>query len=313
MITDIKVADKMLVIAPAITIWSARRKMQAEDFGDSKDALPPDEIASLGTKKLCPPERLRPFAMLKSRATSLLARHGIPFMVPGAWLVPADKAGEINKALEEIKADFDREKESFLGEYTRITSDWVLAHPDYAEMLARSMASPDYVRSRLSFGWRAFSLKISRNSNIKGDLENLGNSVFADIAKEAKTVHREVFLDKETVTQKALNPIRALAEKLRGLSFIHPQVLAATSLVQSCLDRMPAKGEVAGSHLGEVLALMTLLTDPVALEDATSSMVQHNAAPETFIIPAPVHTVTKPAPIAAMPPKRSMIRNVGLW
>ena len=312
MITDIKITDKMLVIAPAITIWSARRKMQAEDFGDSKDALPPDDIASLGVKKLCPPEKLRPFAMLKSRATSLLARHGIPFL-PGAWLVPADKASELNKALEEIKADFDREKESFLNDYTRITSDWVMAHPDFAEMLVKSMASPDYVRSRLSFGWRAFALRMTRNSNIRDELENLGNSVFIDIAKEAAVVKREVFADRDSVTQKALNPIRALAEKLRGLSFIHPQVLAATSLVQSCLERMPAKGEISGSHLGEVLALLSLLTNPVALEDATSRMVQHNAAPETFIIPAPVPTATKPAPIAAMPPKRSMIRNVGLW
>ena len=312
MITDIKVADKMLVIAPAITIWSARRKMQAEDFGDSKDALPPDEIATLGVKKLCPPERLRPFNMLKSRATSLLARHGIPFL-PGAWLVPADKAGEINKALEEIKADFDREKESFLGEYTRITSDWVLAHPNYAEMLVKSMASPDYVRSRLSFGWRAFALRMTRNSNIRDELEGLGNSVFADIAKEAAVVQREVFADRDSVTQKALNPIRTLAEKLRGLAFVHPQIASASTLVQSCLERMPVKGEISGSHLGEVLALMTLLTNPAALEDATSRMVQHNAAPETFIIPAPVPTATKPAPIAAMPPKRSMIRNVGLW
>ena len=313
MITDIKVADKMLVIAPAITIWSARRKMQAEDFGDSKDALPPDEIATLGVKKLCPPERLRPFAMLKSRATSLLARHGIPFMVPGAWLVPADKASEINKELTQIQADFNAEKEAFLNDYTRITSDWVMAHPNYAEMLVRSMASPDDVRSRLSFGWRAFALRMTRNSNIKDEMENLGNSVFADIAKEAAVVKREVFAGRDSVTQKSLNPVRTLAEKLRGLGFIHPQIASAVTLVQTCLDYMPAKGEISGSHLGEVLALMTLLTDPVALEDATSRMVQHNAAPETFIIPAPVHTVTKPAPIAAMPPKRSMIANVGLW
>ena len=312
MITDIKVADKMLVIAPAITIWSARKKMQAEDYGTDKDNLPPDEIATLGVKKLCPPEKLRPFAMLKSRATSLLARHGIPFL-PGAWLVPADKASEINKALEEIKVDFDREKESFLNDYTRITSDWIMAHPDYAEMLVKSMASPDYVRSRLSFGWRAFALRMTRNSNIKDEMENLGNSVFADIAKQAAVAPREIFSGRDSVTQKALNPVRALAEKLRRLSFIHPQIASAVTLVQSCLDHMPAKGEVAGSHLGEVLALMTLLTNPAALEDATSRMVQHNAAPETFIIPAPVHTVTKPAPIAAMPPKRSMIRNVGLW
>ncbi len=116
MITDLKVADKMMVVAPLITIWSARTKMQPEDYGLDKTNLPPEELATLGVKKLCPPEKLRPFAMLKSRTVSLLSRHGIPFL-PGAWLVPADKATDINKALAEIQADFDAAKESFLAEY----------------------------------------------------------------------------------------------------------------------------------------------------------------------------------------------------
>ena len=82
MITDLKIADKMIVVAPDIRIWSARTKMQPEDYGVEKDNLPPDDLATLGVKKLCPPEKLRPFGMLKSRAVSLLSRIGIPFL-PG--------------------------------------------------------------------------------------------------------------------------------------------------------------------------------------------------------------------------------------
>ena len=305
--TDIKVADKMLVIAPAITIWSARKKMNPEDYGLEKDSLPPDEIASLGVKKLCPLEKLRPFAMLKARATSLLARHGVPFL-PGAWLIPADDAAYINKALGQIKAEFEHEKDAFLMEYDSICADWVKQHPEYAEMLSRSMASPDYVRSRLAFGWRAFSLKMTRNSNIKDEMENLGNSVFADIAKEAKCVQREVFSGKETVTQKALSPIRNLGEKLRALSFIHPQIGMANTLVKFCLEHMPAKGEISGAHLGMVMALVTLLSNPVALEDATNRMTKNGIAPGLVLSPAPMAKENKQAtkPI----PQTSMIDNI---
>ncbi len=309
MITDIKVADKMLVIAPDIRIWSARRKMQAEDYGINATNLPPDDIASLGVKKLCPPESLRPFAMLKSRAVSLLSRIGIPFM-PGSWLVPADKGNEISKTLEAIKREFDRAKEAFLSEYDAICANWQTQHPNHAEMLRNGSVAPDYVRSRLSFGWRAFALRMTKHSNLRDELANLGNSVFADIAREAIVVQREVFTDRQTVSQKALWPIRNLHDKLRGLAFVHPQISAAANLVQTCLERMPKKGEITGADLGTVLALVTLLSDPAALEDATLRMTQKKAQPETLLVPEPP-AETEAIPVVQRP--RSVIANVGLW
>ncbi len=75
MITDLKIADKMLCIAPDIRIWSARTVMQSEDFGDLKDNLPPSDIAKLGTKLLIDPVKLRPFAMYK-RQRQAQGKHG---------------------------------------------------------------------------------------------------------------------------------------------------------------------------------------------------------------------------------------------
>ncbi len=309
MITDIKIADKMMVVAPDIRIWSARTKMQTEDFGDAKDNLPPSDLATLGVKKLCPQERLRPFAMLKSRAVSLLSRIGISFL-PGSWLVPADKANAINKALESIKHDFDQAKDSFMTEYDSICEDWITKHPEHAGMLQNSMASPDYVRSRISMGWHAFALRMTRNSNLKDELANLGNNVFADIAKEAKTVQREVFSGRDVVTQKALSPIRTLGEKLRGLAFVHPLVANAAYITQSCLEAMPTKGNIEGTNLGMVLALLSLLSNPVALEDATLRMTKGKTNTMALLMPtSPVKDEPTPVPV----PSRSVIQNVGLW
>ncbi len=309
MITDIKIADKMLCIAPDIRIWSARTKMQVEDFGDAKDDLPPSDIAKLGTKLLIDPAKLRPFAMLKSRAVSLLSRHGIPFL-PGSWLVPADAAASIKKALTQIQAEFDQAKADFMAEYDTICNDWVVQHNEHAAMLQNSMVSPAYVRSRLSFGWRAFALKMTRNSNIREEMEHLADSVFEDIGKEARVVWREVFEGRETVTQRALSPIRQLHDKLRGLAFVHPQVAHAAELVRNCLDAQPARGNIEGAHLGMVFALLTLLSSPTALEDATSHMAKGKTKAETLLMPAPP-AAAEPIPVPA--PSRSVIQNVGLW
>ena len=303
MITDVHIIDKMLVMALAITLWSATRKMRPEDYKD-RDILPPEDLATPGVKKLCPPEKLRPFGMLKARAASLLSRHGIPFL-PGSWLVPSDAAAAIRTQLEELKKEFDKEKEAFLAEYDSVCAAWIGSHPEYDAMLRGSMASPDYVRSRLSFGWKAFALRVTRHSNLKEDMENLGNSVFEDIAREARGVRRDVFADRDTLTQKALNPLRGLADKLRGLSFIHPQIASASGLVNECLERMPAKGPIEATPLGMALALVTLLSDPSALEDATRRMAEGSIQPETLLLPE-----TDEVKGTDMP---GFIANVGLW
>ena len=309
---DVKIVDKMLVVAPDIRIWTAQTKLRADDFADdAKDLLPPSDLASLGTKRLIDAEKLRPFAKYKSRVVSLLSRRGIPFM-PGSWLIPNEFSGEIDKAMESLRSEFTTAKAAFLSEYDALCAEWIAKHPEHEAMLRNSKVSPAYVRSRLSFDWRIFSLRVNRHSNIRDEIENLGNSVFIDIAKESRAVKKEIFDGRDTVTQRALNPIRNLAEKLRGLAFIHPQVAQAALLADSCLDAMPVKGNIEGTNLGMVLALLALLSSPFDLENATSRMTQGEKA-ETMLIPESVPTVTKPVPVAAMPPKRSMIRNVGLW
>ncbi len=310
MITDIKVAEKALVYMLDVHIWTARRKLTADDFvGDIRDNLPPNELVSLGVKRLCSQERIRPFLMLKSRATSLLQRHGVPFL-HGATIVSASAANDINKALAQIRQDFEKAKSAFMAEYDAICAEWVGMHPEYADMLKNSMESHEYVQKRISFDWHVFGLKVGRNSNIKDELADLGNSVFSDIAREARIVQKEVFTDRQTVSQKALSPIRNLGTKLRALSFIHPHISAAANLAQVCLERMPPKGEITGSDLGLVLALVTLLSDPEALEAATMRMTQNKEQPETLLMPAPP---AESENIPVVPRPRSVITNVGLW
>lgn len=78
---DIKILDRLVVVNLNIAIWTARKKLTAADFGGVE--LPPEELASWGSKKVCDPESLRIFGTLKSRAVSHLDRIGIRFL--GGW------------------------------------------------------------------------------------------------------------------------------------------------------------------------------------------------------------------------------------
>ena len=89
--TPIQVLDKILALNLDINIWSARAKLTAEDFGETE--LPPDELASLGSKKICDPNKLKVFSKLKKRATTMLDRNGVRFL--SGWAIPEEKAGDI--------------------------------------------------------------------------------------------------------------------------------------------------------------------------------------------------------------------------
>ncbi len=53
MTTNITVLQQLLVVNLDVHIWSARKKLTAVDLSDTN--LPPEELASLGSKRICNP------------------------------------------------------------------------------------------------------------------------------------------------------------------------------------------------------------------------------------------------------------------
>ena len=51
----------------------------------------------------------------------------------------------------------------------------------------------------------------------------------------------KVYAGKDTVTHKALSPLRTLHQKLCGLTFIEPHVAPVASLIQTAINSIPAK------------------------------------------------------------------------
>ena len=62
--SDIRILESLLALNLDISLWSARKKLTLEDFGNVE--LPPDDLATLGSKRIAPPENLRIFGTLKA-------------------------------------------------------------------------------------------------------------------------------------------------------------------------------------------------------------------------------------------------------
>ena len=269
-VSDIRILDNLLALNLNVSLWSARRKMSQEDLGGAE--LPPEDLASLGSKRIADPENLKVFGTLKARAFNYLDRHGVRFM--SGWAIPEEKAGEIVHELCNIRNNFQKEKESFLAGYDQNVQAWIEKHHQWVEIIRNSIVGPDDVRARMDFRWQLYKVSPLEQhtdntavleAGLAEEVQGLGGTLFGEVAKSAEDIWRRVYHGKTEVTHKALSPLRTLHAKLTGLSFVEPHVAPVADIVQSALLRMPKKGNIIGTDLLLLQGLVCLLKDSDAL------------------------------------------------
>ncbi len=264
--SDIKILDNLLALNLTISLWTARRKLLPEDIGDAN--LPPEDLASLGSKRIADPETLKIFNALKSRAFSFLDRHGVRFM--NGWAIPEDKAGLIIDELCRIREEFTQAKDAFLSKYEQTLDAWIARHAKWESMIRKSVASSDYVRSRLDFKWQLYKVQplmvhesdsAVREAGLAEEVTGIANELFQEVARDANVMWQRVYLGKTSVTHKALSPLRTLRDKLQGLSFVEPHVLPVAEIIDAVLGRIPKRGNITGTDLLMLQGLVCLLRD----------------------------------------------------
>ena len=279
LVSDIRILENLLALNLNVSLWSARRKMSQEDLGGAE--LPPEDLASLGSKRIADPENLKVFGTLKARAFNYLDRHGVRFM--SGWAIPEEKAGEIVQELLNIRAEFQKEKEAFLADYDQNVQAWIEKHHQWGEIIRNSLVGPDYVRARMDFRWQLYKVApLEQHPNntavleagLAEEVQGLGGTLFDEVAKSADDIWRRVYHGKTEVTHKALSPLRTLHAKLTGLSFIEPHVAPVADLVQAALQRMPKKGNISGTDLLLLQGLVCLLKDSVTLVGHAQKVIE---------------------------------------
>lgn len=276
--THVTVLDRLLVVNLDIHIWTARKKLSAPDLGDTE--LPPGDLASLGSKRVCNPKEIQTFATLKARAVSLLDRHGVRFL--SGWAVPESHMDEICAELASIRDEFNQAKNEFLNRYSQVVSDWIAKHPKWAGIIENSIESEDYVRSRLGFRWQIFQVKAperaaSDQGELDSDISNLGLTLFEEVAQAASLTWKRCYAGKNEITRKALSPLKTIQQKLLGLTFIEPRVAPVAELIDTAIREIPRRGAIRGSMLTRLQSLVCMLCEPKLLLNHGQMMLEGKA------------------------------------
>ena len=310
--TDMQVLDSLLALNLDISLWSARKKLQAEDFGGA--TLPPEDLASLGSKKIADPESLRIFSTLKSRTFNFLDRHGVRFM--GGWAIPEAKAGQIVHELMDIRDAFFEAKKNFLADYDRAIQAWVEKHDSWGDIIRNSTVSSAYVDARIDFRWQMYKVapimqhadtSVVLEAGLAEEVTNLGNTLFAEIAKEASDIWKRVYDGKTEVTHKALSPLRTLHSKLVGLAFVEPHVMPAADIIKAALDRMPTKkGNIGGADLLLLQGVVSMLRDPDTLFEHAHKILAGDAPASVLADLSGSSSVEQIAEVAPSQPEQAV-------
>ncbi|NOV28281.1 DUF3150 domain-containing protein [Methylomonas sp. ZR1] len=259
--------DRVVLVKVEANIYGARKKLKKEDLVLADGSkLPPEDLASLGSKRLLDPDKLTVFNRLKKEAERICLRVGTRFL--GGFAVPVESAASITAELERIALDFTAAKTEFIAGYDAAVTDWVIRHPEFAGIIEQAVDSVEFVSTRLSFDFLVVSVGLPDSlppadvARLESKIGSLSEQMFYEISVEANQLIEQSLLGKEQVTRNALRPIRRMRDKLDGLGFLDHRVAPVVSTIDDLLARIPNKGAIEGSILQEILATAMLLSDP---------------------------------------------------
>ncbi|MGZ0079944.1 DUF3150 domain-containing protein [Methylomonas sp. YC3] len=313
------ILDRVVLVKVEANIYGARKKLKKEDLVLADGSkLPPEDLASLGSKRLLDPDQLTVFNRLKKEAERICLRVGTRFL--GGFAVPVESASSITAELERIALDFAAAKTEFIAGYDAAVTDWVVRHPEFAGIIEQAVDSVEFVSTRLSFDFLVVSVGLPDSlppadvARLESKISSLSEQMFYEISVEANQLIEQSLLGKEQVTRNALRPIRRMRDKLDGLGFLDHRVAPVVSTIDDLLTRIPNKGAIEGSILQEILATAMLLSDPdktrrhgegllvnqtPVVEETDVEEIVDPAELEPPTVPTATTVATEPTPVIA--------------
>jgi len=256
--------DQLQVVKLTIRLWTSSKKLRPEDLKLADGTvLPPDTLASLGTKKTIDPKQLLEFTRIKKEAERICLEAGTRFI--GGFANPSDEIPRIVNELNALSGLFDQEKERFLNVYSESTEHWINQHPDFADAIRNAIEPVASVERKLVFDYMVF--RVSKPQGELGDSLNrhtlsLSDQLFREIAQDAKELIDRSFVGKDSVTGRVLNAFRRMRDKLDSLGFLDYRCFPIVDEIDRILGSIPKSGPYNGSSYHALFALGLLLSDP---------------------------------------------------
>ncbi len=147
------VLDRLVAVNLDVRIWSGRKKLTAEDLSLGTD-VPPEDLVSLGSKRVCDPDAIKVFHRLKKQAERICLTGGMRFL--GGYAIPEERTETVAAELDALGETFARERAAFVAGYGQAIEDWIALHPQWEAAIRKAVDPASLVQSRLGFGYQLY-------------------------------------------------------------------------------------------------------------------------------------------------------------
>jgi hypothetical protein len=309
----------VIVVSLDIRIWSGRKKLRPGDLTAS-GRLPPADLVTLGSKRLCSPDALQPFLQVKRRAEARCQAIGVRFA--HAFAIPKAAAKPLLTELNGLAEQFRQARVVFLESYDNELARWQAQHPGYERLIATELLPKAVVAARLMFGYEVFAINaLDGDGELAALLEQGGagnltqglvGALYQEVASESCAFMRHSLSGRDEVTQKFLRPVRAIRDKLAGLAFLDVGIAPLVGSIDEILASVPPKGKIEGASLAALRGVVTLLTDPARMREHGRALqaASECAATEREVA---ARAPEQPEREQALPPARTRARVDAFW
>jgi hypothetical protein len=304
-----QILNEVIIIMLNISLWSGRKKLRPEDLaanGIEVDKLPPQALASLGTKRIIAPDALSPFSNLKREAERICLARGVRFL--GGFAIPKDCMDSLIAELKGIKERFNTEKEVLLSKYDQEVNNWIAENPsEWASVIRASVESSSVIAERTSFNFAPVAMDtpngMEQNEGLEEETGGMLSQLFHEVRVAAKQTFEATFVGRREVNRKALRPITSMRDKLKGLTFLDPETITDTiTTIDEVIERLPRNGPITGSDLDMLAGLvgrrLANIGLPLPPEIGPDREPEESAAAEEIDFPPVLPTITTNAPVA---------------
>lgn len=262
--TELAILERTTCLQLTFRLWSGTRRLQVEDLGRAADDLPPEDLASRGTLKLCNPTLLAPISNVKRAAERDCEQECVSFL--RGYATHDANIDALDQKLKARKAEFDRAVKSLVDELPTAMTEWVTTHSSWKNVIEREVPDAQRIGQRYGFSYEFFRVGAPRgeqtealSSGLVTAARGLSGQLFREIEAEATQAFKKSFHLKDAVGQKAVSPLRRILRKLEALRYLDPRCEGLTERIETVLAGLPKVGPIGEPYLSALVGLLALL------------------------------------------------------
>jgi hypothetical protein len=298
--SSIAVLEKTACVLLNVSLWTGRRRLRAQDLGEAAQKLPPDDLASLGSLKLCNPKRLGEIASIKRAAERECKRKCAAFL--GGYATDIDNLSGLVTKLQALQTRFNKEATDFANDLQAEIDRWTALHPQWKAIIEDKVPDAANVRGRFEFKFQAFRVGAASadpldpvNAGLEDAANGLSGQLFAEIEAEAREAWKSSYEGKDCVGQKALRPLKAILSKLEALRYLDARCQPVIDQFTKVLGSLPKHGPIADPHLSAVIGLFRVVESGKALRARGAALLKNRDAGKSDLFADADESGTRPA------------------